>query len=418
MKIFSIFGLLLLNVLHLRGQSIEIGQDVNEVVKIIEWMTERHNMIHHDPGRKTYWNWDIVSYSDKIYEVVQCFSNEYVSGLGNINYYCKHYVFKSERLSYTSTRFIDVDSVTINKYLEDNYGKYKIGRYYFSNDYNYYSEMKIRPSGFVAVEWRRAEWNDLTPEMQDSINTRLAKEREVGDMPPVTNPSRSQKENEIKSKTYDLQVHDSAAYNLFIDDLRKSLIDGLKQNTVFPDWDSIATQSEKYFIFKGRYNALYRTFDESKLNTDIKYQFIPDDGVFADRSYFRLIDGNDTACDFLQYYSPPLPPIKIEGYNVMTDARVDSISINYVRGITHVKVIDGEVKYRKYSPPVEIRLLTNEKLKKLEDGLYEVKYEVGTVMDSTFVTIEQQRMSTVGGTIIATTGIIIMSAIFYMGNSE
>lgn len=97
----------------------------------------------------------------------------------------------------------------------------------------------------------------------------------------------------------------------------------------------------------------------------------------------------------------------------MTDARITDIDVLFMKGITRVKIRDGKVNYRKNNPPPEIRSSITKDLKKLENGLYDIKYESGIVMDSTFTITEPTSKSTVGGSIFTVIGIAIMTVVIY-----
>lgn len=402
----------------LHGQHIEIGEDAYKAKAIIESSTNDHNGTGHLNQSDSYWNWDVKYNKGQIAEVIQCYSNQYVNGLGDVSYYCKHFMMSDNRLAYTITRFEDIDSIKVTKFFEDNYSGYKIGSYYFSSDFMHYSTINVTGTGQVSIECRKAEWSELSPEMQDTIDQRITDQQEEEQKNYAEKEAQWQQESKTILKTYDLQQHDSAMYDLFIQDLRWSLIDGFKSYSGIPAWSEVGKEKNKYFVFKNSYNALFRINYQSSLSSDSRYFLLPAVNTFKDQNHFEMVHGSDTTCDFLKYASPSLPSIKKDSFYVMTDARVMDINVNYIKGITHIKIEKGTVAYRKFTPPPGIVNLLSDSLKGLRNGLYEIKYEAGTVMDSSFIHTEQIKMQTVGGKVARTAGALILLWFLTILNDE
>ncbi len=404
-----------LNSLIVCGQRIEIGQDANQIKSAVESSVNDHNKSD-DGGNSSnsYWNWDVKYNYDTITEVIQCYSNQYLAGLGTVSYYCKHYVMQDGRLAYTITQFEDMDSVQVKKYFEANYRENKIGDLFFSENFTHYSIIYADNKGNAIIECHKAGENEMPPEMQAEIEKRLKEQQEAKRV--NMEETEAKKQREIKSKTYDLEVYDSAAYDLFINDLRQSLIEGLKSYSSFPEWAQIENESKKCFTFSSSYEASFKLVDRSIENAGNGYLLLPVINNFASDNHFVLISGDDNACSFLKYASPSLPTINYKGYNVMTDAGVKDIDVFYIKGITHIKIKDGVVTYKKYLPPAEIQESLSQKLKTLSNGLYHVKYKTGKVMGQSFITTENEKMVTTGGRILRVTGAIVFLSILFILN--
>jgi hypothetical protein len=84
--------------------------------------------------------------------------------------------------------------------------------------------------------------------------------------------------------------------------------------------------------------------------------------------------------------------------------------MDYIKGITTLKIKNGVISFKKNAPPTEYQSALSDKLKTEKNGLYIVKYEAGKVMDSQFVNTEIKKAKSVAGKILKTTGTILLIA--------
>jgi hypothetical protein len=408
-KLTAITATILLSISTAFGQTIEIGQDAKEVKQIIQWSTQQRT------GYDSYGNskgnnvtWDAKYNNGQITDVIQCYSNQYLIDFRVSANFCKHYVMEYGQLAYVLTQYEDVSTEQLTEFYENNYGEYKSGKFYFSDDYKHYSKIYLANNGYATVEWRKTEPNELPADLKTKIANKLKAEQEAEAKRIKEEEERKQKEKEIKSKTYDLKEYDNSKYNSFVNNLRNSLIERLKSNSSFPDYYKIEQESQKYFRFKNTYSAYYKLVDYSRESVDYGYYIAAGSNDVRSENKFTLVSGDDNSCQFIKYASPSLPTISYKGYTVMTEASVENITVDYTKGITNVKIKNGVVTYKKHLPPTDIQSLISEKIKSEPNGLYQVKYEVGQVMGDSFVTTENTKIKSTAGKILKTTGTILL----------
>jgi hypothetical protein len=152
----------------------------------------------------------------------------------------------------------------------------------------------------------------------------------------------------------------------------------VSSSSVFiPSYSLIEKADKKYFTFHNSYSAYYYLKDNS---TDISKKT-------SQYSRMTLESGDDKNCLLLNDCHAIIPTIQYQGREVLTEATI-KITVNYVKGITTVKIKDGVVTYKENAPPNEFQSLLTEKLKSERNGSIKINYEVGIVMDNKFVITE------------------------------
>jgi hypothetical protein len=410
-KLTVITATILLSISTAFGQTIEIGQDATEIKQLIQWSTQQRT------GYDTYGNskgnnvtWDVKYNNGKITDVIQCYTNQYLLDFRVSASFCKHYIMEYGQLAYVLTQYEDLSTEQLKEFFDRSYGDYKSGSLYFSDDYEHYSKIYLANNGYATVEWRKTEPDELPSDLKTKIANKLKAEQEAEAKRIKEEEERKAKEKEIKSKTYNLQEYDSTKYISFVNSLRYSLLERLKSSSSFPDFYKIEQESQKYFRFQNTYSAYYKLVDYSRESVDYGYYIAAGSNDVRSENKFTLVSGDDNSCQFIKYASPKLPTINYKGYTVMTEATVNNITVDYVKGITNVKIKNGVVTYKKYLPPTDIQSLISEKLKSEPNGLYQVKYEVGQVMGDSFVTTEKTKIKSTAGKILKTTGTILLIA--------
>ena len=200
------------------------------------------------------------------------------------------------QLAYVLTQYEDVSTEQLTEFYENNYGEYKSGKLYFSDDYKHYSKIYLTKNGYATVEWRKTEPNELPAHLKTKISNKLKAEQEAEVKRIKEKEERIEKENNIKSKTYDLEEYDSTKYNSFVNNLRNSLIERLKSNSSFPDYYKIKHGSQKYFRFKSTYTAYYKLVDYSRESVNQGYYVAAGSSDVRNEHKFTLVSGNDTSC--------------------------------------------------------------------------------------------------------------------------
>lgn len=204
-----------------------------------------------------------------------------------------------------------------------------------------------------------------------------------------------QKEYKIRSITYDLEIYDYGKYLSFCDEIKTMLLAKLPIFFNGTSFSEIAGLSGKHYIFRSTYSA--------------KYQLTFSGNNNSQKNSFKLLSGEDQSCKFLKYNdNVKNPTIYYKGYEVMTEANIKEIDVLFVKGITRVKVRNGVVKFRRYSPPNEIQTQLMEDIKTYPNGLYSVNYEVGEVKGAHFVNTEKSKLKSAGTKIVSGAGTVFL----------
>jgi hypothetical protein len=390
------------------GQTIEIGQKASSIKAIVEYQVSSY---YNAQGYHQVKMFTDTKYADgEISDVILCYVNQYLIDFRITADFCKHYIMEYGKLAYVLTQYENVSTEKLKSLCDQSYGDYKLGDYYFSDDYEHYSQIYLAKNGYATVEWRKTEPDLLPTNLKTKIANKLKAEQESESKKLREEEERKQKEKEIKSKTYDLETYDTAKYKLFVNNLQQSLLESLKSNSSFPDWYKIEKENQKNFTFKNTYSAHYKLVDYSRESVDYGSYIEAGSNDVRSENKFTLITGDDNSCNFLINASPSLPTINYQGYTVMTEAKVYNIIVNYTKGITNIKIKNGVVMFKKYLPSAGVQSILTDKLKNEPNGLYQLKYEVGQAMGDNFVTIEKQKMKSVAGKILIITGSILVAA--------
>lgn len=408
-KLIVITAAIFLSISTVFGQTIEIGQDANQIKQLIQWSTQQKT--GYDSYGKSLGNnviWDAKYNNGQITDVIQCYSDQYLIDFRTVANFCYHYVMEYGQLAYVLTQYEDVSTEKLTEFYENNYSDYKSGEFYFSDDYQHYSKIYLANNGYATIEWRKTKPDELPADLQIKISNKLKAEQEAEAKKIREEEEQKQKEKEIKSKTYNLKEFDIEKYHSFENSLRHSLLNHLKSNTSFPDFNQIENQNEKFFVFKNTYSAYFKLVDYSKESTNYGNLTVVGSKDVRSENKFTLVSGDDNSCQFLKYSSHSLPTIVYKGYTVMTEANIENITVDYTKGITNVKIKNGVVVYKKHLPPTDIQSLLSEKLKNEPNGLYQVKYEVGQVMGDSFVTTEKTKIKSIAGKILKSTAIVLL----------
>ncbi len=408
-KLILIKATIFLSISTLFGQSIEIGQEANVVKQFIQWSTQQKT--GYDSYGKSMGNnviWDAKYNNGQITDVIQCYSDQFIIDFRAVANFCRHYIMEYGQLAYVLTQYEDVSTEKLTEFYENNYGDYKNGDFYFSDDYKHYSKIYLANNGHATIEWRKTEPNKLPADLQAKIANKLKAQQEAEAKKIREEDEQKKKENEIKSKTYDLKEFDNAKYQTFVNSLSYSLTKQLKSNSSFPDFIQIEKQNEKYFRFNNTYSAYFKLVDYSKESTNYGNLNVVGSKDVRSENKFTLVSGDDNSCQFLKYSSHTLPTITYKGYTVMTEANVENITVDYSKGITNVKIKNGSVIYKKHLPPTDIQSLLSEKLKSETNGLYQVKYEVGQVMGDSFVITQKTKIKSTAMKILKPTAIVLV----------
>lgn len=364
--------------------------EASKVKQLIQWMTQqRSGFDSYGNSKGNNVDWDVNYNNGQITEVIQCYEDQYLIDFRFTASFCKRYIMEHGILSYILTQYENVSTETLKSKYENKNDNKRIGELFFSDDYQHYSKIYLAKNGMASIEWHKTELNSLPNNIKTQIQKKLKEKEEEEIKKQEEEDAKKEKEREIKSKTYDLAIYDSIKYKELVSNYFNDIEYSLKLNSDFPEFNSLRDQGEKFFIFKNIYNAQYKLVDYSKPSVNHGYYISAGTNDIRYENKFTLISGTDNDCLFIKKVPFNLPSIYIDGYKVMTEAKINNISVEYIKGITKTKIKNGIVTFVKDTPPIEAQEKLTEQLKTETNGTIYVKYQLGKVMDKPFMTIEK-----------------------------
>lgn len=201
------------------------------------------------------------------------------------------------------------------------------------------------------------------------------------------NEQAEQKKIEITSKTYDLQEYDTAAYNQVI----KSMKSNIKKYLESSSLERFTVNSENKFRFTNSYNAYFRLEDHSRPSQSIGNVVYAGSDDIRQKKEIKLLCGTDSSCSLFNHISVYIPKIQIEGFEVMTEAHIKNISIDYAKGISIVKVKNGKVKFLESMPDTDLIEALNNEIRNKNNGKYYVRYRYINIMGEKSIQTEFEK---------------------------
>lgn len=175
--ILTVTGFLIIS--QVKAQTIEIGQSAEEIKHLIEWTTKDHNKPDTYGNRSnSRWTWDVIYQNGQIVDVIQCYRNQYLIDFGAVADYCKHYMMENSKLAYILTQFENISLEKLQLNYNSEYSNNKIGKYYFSDDYEHYSQLYLANNGLATIEWRKTVISELSIDVQSTVKSKLFSIRE------------------------------------------------------------------------------------------------------------------------------------------------------------------------------------------------------------------------------------------------
>ena len=405
------------------GQTIEIGQDARVTKQIIEYSTSSRT------GYDSYGNskgnnvvYDVKYYNGEISEVIQCFSRQYLIDFRIQADFCKHYIMKRGKLAYVLTQYENVSVSKLKEYYNQSYEDRKAGDLYFSEDYKTYSKIYHHNNGLATVEWGETNPNDLPLSIKSEIDRKLKEQEEAERQRQLAERKRKEREKEKKSKVYDLQEHSRYQYEEVLNRQREAIKKYFSNSSSyysserFPSFETLAKSYKKYERFKSIYNIHYKLQDNSRESVKYGYVIVAGSRDINTLKKVELVNGTDKDLKLFNSASISLPTIEIEGYEVMTEATLNDVSVDLTRGLTEVKIKGGEVDFKEYPPEQDLQQKISDKLKSEPNGRYLVKYEVADIMGQTDVSTEIEKIPSKAGKIFKTVGgIVLIGGLIVLG---
>lgn len=374
---------------QLKSQTIEIGQDADYIKRLIEWSTKDHNRAdsygRYSDARAS---WDVLYNNGQITDVIQCYDNQFYIDLRMSVNYCKHYMMDYGKLAYTLTQYENVSTDKLIEVYDNLYGDRKINSLYFDKEYKHYSKIYLAKNGQATIEWRKAELNQIPSSVRKEIeNKQKAKENEEYQQ-KLAEEKEEQKRLEVTSKLYDLNIYNKSAYNSVLSDIKQGISDYFNSSeksnyynrSSIPSFDNLANGNEKKFRYTNTFNAYYKLEDHSRPSQMYGNVLVAGSRDVRQEKEITNISGSDKSSSLFDAISIRIPTMEIDGYEVMTEARFENVSVDYAKGITIVKIKNGNVEFLEYTPDNDLIDKIKEKLKTEPKGKYIVKYEYKKIM--------------------------------------
>lgn len=401
------------------AQTIHVGQDGEQIKQIIELTTRSHNRPDSYGNRASSRAvWDVRYQNGQVSEVIQCFYNQYLIDFQIIADYCKYYIMNNGKLSYVLTQYENVSLSDLRKHFNNSYKERKVGEYYFSEDFKHYSKLYLHQNGLASVEWRINNPLNLPSNIKEKLDSNIKAKEEEQARFEEAEKLRLIREKEIKSKIYDLKEFSPENYRQTLLSQRRAILNYFKNTNNFPSYESISKEKTKYKRFQNVYNVNYKLIDNRTESQNYGSGIILGSGSIKSEMNATLISGTDENLSLLKNAPIMIPRIYVEGVEVMTEATINNLKVDYTRGLTEIKINNGDIKFKKFIPEEDLQKTIASKIKNESKGRYLVKYEVSDIMGEKEVSIETEKIPRKGVKALNTVaGVAIIGALLYFGSN-
>lgn len=194
----------------------------------------------------------------------------------------------------------------------------------------------------------------------------------------------------IQSKTYNLEEQNQKEFEKAIDNQIISIYSFFNRSNkstyplYFPSFEDLTFSEEKFQTFSSVYKVTYLIPIYRNPNGDVASDFIKE---------FSCISGQDKNSELISRIASKFNNLKIENVNVETEIRFDSLDINFTRGVSNIKIRKGKIKFLDEIPNTKIQLILEEKINKLSNGMYLLKYENGIILGKEIFNVWTEEIS-------------------------
>lgn len=389
MKRLFLITILLLPYVISTAQTVDIGQDAQYIKALIERSTYEKNKPdsfgNYSSGRVS---WDVKYYNGIITDVIQCFKNQFYIDLRMQVDFCKHYVMKNGKLAYILTQYENVSTDKLKEVYDKLNNVHKYNDLYFEEDFKHYSKLYLDKNGLATIEWRSVDLNQIPSNIKKEIEDKQKAVEDENNQKKLSEEKEELRVKEITLKVYDLSQYDKATFIETFNRLKHSIINVFKtyDNSIsyraikIPSYFDLNNSAEKKFRFTNIYNAHFKLEDHSRpsqLSNNVLFVGSHDVRQIKNIS---LVSGNDKSCSLFDDVGFKLQTLQIEGYEVMTEARFDSIRVDYAKGITIFRIKNGNINFIESAPDNDLMNKIKDKLSSYPNGKYRALYEVINVM--------------------------------------
>lgn len=380
MKRICLIGVVLLSILQLKSQ-IHFGDDAKTVEAILKFA---HKYPH-------------LSYvNGKIEYISQCEKDRYALDFEKHISYCDYYVMDAnEKYVCHLRKFENISIEELKRKFNELYSGHIIDKFYFDDNYEIYYEIYLSDNKYATSRGKRIVLSNFNPKIRSEIEKKLAeinKKKQIQIELEQEN-KRKQKErvDSIKTAIYDLKTYSNSTYRKFLENLSLRIRNELSEKNMF-SYQMISELNPP----KRRFTSVYA----------LNYGYLKNQRS-EDFDYFENIvlkSGDNDEIQSLKNVNLPL--IYINDYKVHTETKFENIKIDYVRGITRVKINNGMVVFQKDIPDEDIQEILSRQLINKQNGLYVVKYEVSDILGEKDVNIIADQIKTTGRKVLIGLGII------------
>jgi hypothetical protein len=368
-KIFLIV-VILLSISQLKSQ-IHFGDNAKTVEAILKF------------GRK----YPQLSYANgKIEYISQCEKNRYALDLKKHISYCDYYIMDANEEYVCHLR--QFENISIEE-LKHNFNEFYAGRiianYYFDENFEIYYELYLADNKYATSRSKKVVLSNFNPKIRSQIEKKQVevfnKQQKQLKLEQENQKRIKEKEDSIKSTVFDLKTNSYSTYKYFTHDLSLKIKKELSNNDSL-SFPIISKSKLNKIRFTSAYNLHYGYL---KHNRSIDFDYFEN---------IVFISGNNEEIQSLK--NVDLPLIYIDNYKVHTETKFENIKIDFVRGITKVKIKNGEIVFKKDLPDEDIQEIISRRLINEQNGLYIVKYEVSDILGEKDVIVITEQTKDIG----------------------
>lgn len=375
------------------GQAPEIGQDASRIKEMVEYRVKSY---YNAQGPHTVeMTYDTKYNNGKIEDVICCEKNQYMLDFKITVSFCKHYIMEGEKLAYTISQYDAISIEKLNELFDSFYGKTKIDKYYFVDNFEHYQTLFLSTNGLASVEWGKTETLKLPKELKDKIEQKRLEQKQKD----IANSKVKESKDEIVNKTYEVEANKQQE---FISLFSKQLLSYFEKEVVPTDDKSFEYGEYKNgYYFNGVYNIYIGQEKEGFRDNSKFYPFL----IFEDISGTQLpmmssyINSHKVApikssISDTRFYTlknitgigssvnDNIPSHYVESYKVSYFTVYEQMPIFIAKGILKIKVKNEIISFPdNENLQNDVKELIQKEIKnlKLENGKYKIKYFVHNV---------------------------------------
>jgi len=389
LKMKSFIGLFFLisYCVNVQPQSIEFGQDAEHIKRMAKLTVQQNYRIdtfgNRGPSNAFY---DVKYENGVITDVILCYNNQYLLDYKVTASFCRHYLMEKEKLTYIITQFENISLEKLHSIHNKLYNN-KLNDCFFSADYSEYSKVYLAENGNATIKLMKTDTTQLPKSIKGIVIKKLKENEEIEKQKKLAIEQEKKRAIEIKAKTYDLFEYDKIKYEETFAKIKKNILEHFYQNSFYynkiypqiPTYSELENGNDKKYIFRNTYSAYFKLEDYSTESGNYGSLIVAGSHEIRQKNEIKLVTGTDTKCNLFSSFPMQIPTIKIDNYEVMTEARYENINVEFTKGITIAELENGEIKFIENEPCKDVQSQIAEKISFEAEGKYIVKYEASNI---------------------------------------